>query len=181
MKEVVGFLKRVFLFVKGKIRSYPKLSALVAIVLIIYYFSLPSALFDDPYSTVLEDKRENLLSAAIASDGQWRFPEGVKVPDKFKEAVLLFEDKRFFYHPGVDPISLGRAIKQNISSGKIISGGSTISMQVIRLSRRNQSRTYFEKIIELILATRLELRYSKKEVLALYASHAPFGGNVVGI
>jgi penicillin-binding protein 1C len=76
---------------------------------------------------------------------------------------------------------LTRAIKQNISSGKIVSGGSTISMQVIRLSRKNKSRTYFEKVIEIILATRLELRYSKEEILELYSSHAPFGGNVVGI
>jgi penicillin-binding protein 1C len=181
MKEVVGFLNQVFLFIKRKIRSYPKLFTSFVIVVIVYYFCLPSILFDDPYSTVLEDKRENLLSAAIASDGQWRFPEGVKIPENFKQAVVLFEDKRFLYHPGVDPISLGRAIKQNISSGKIISGGSTISMQVIRLSRKGESRTYLEKIIELFLATRLELRYSKEEILSLYASHAPFGGNVVGI
>ncbi len=181
MKEAVTFFKKIFNFLKRKIASYPKTSISLLLILIIYYFSLPSVLFDDPYSTVLEDKRENLLSAAIASDGQWRFPEGVKIPDKFKEAAVLFEDKRFFYHPGVDLVSLGRAIKQNISSGKIISGGSTISMQVIRLSRKNKSRTYLEKIIEIILATRLELRYSKAEILALYSSHAPFGGNVVGI
>ncbi|HTH54462.1 MAG TPA: penicillin-binding protein 1C [Cyclobacteriaceae bacterium] len=181
MKEVVDFLKRILSFIKQKIRSYPKLTALLVLLAVVYYFSLPPVLFDDPYATVLEDRHGNLLSAAISSDGQWRFPEGVKVPDKFKEAVVLFEDKRFFYHPGIDPISLTRAAKQNISSGKVVSGGSTISMQVIRLSRKNKSRTYIEKIIEIILATRLELQYSKEEILALYSSHAPFGGNVVGI
>ncbi|MEX2235577.1 MAG: penicillin-binding protein 1C [Cyclobacteriaceae bacterium] len=87
----------------------------------------------------------------------------------------------FYFHPGVDPLSLGRAMVQNVKEGKIVSGGSTISMQVIRLSRRTESRTLLEKCIEIILATRLELRYTKDEILSLYASHAPFGGNVVGL
>jgi len=147
----------------------------------LYFFSLPSTLFKESYSTVLEDKNGGLLSASIAPDGQWRFPEGETVPDKFKAAIVLFEDKRFFNHLGVDPFSLARAVRQNITAGKITSGGSTLSMQVIRLSRKNKSRTFFEKIIEIFLATRLELGYSKEEILGLYAAHAPFGGNVVGL
>jgi len=93
----------------------------------------------------------------------------------------MFEDKRFESHWGVDPGALYRATTQNLKAGKIVSGGSTLSMQVIRLSRNNPSRTFFNKIIEIILATRLEFSYSKNEILSLYASHAPFGGNVVGI
>jgi penicillin-binding protein 1C len=151
------------------------------VLLIGYYFCLPSTLFEDPYSTVLEDYRGELLSATIASDGQWRFPEMDTVPEKFAKALVAFEDKRFWSHPGVDILSTGRAIRQNLQSGKVVSGGSTIDMQVIRLSRKGAGRTIFEKIIESLLATRLELRYSKAEVLALYASHAPFGGNVVGL
>jgi penicillin-binding protein 1C len=151
------------------------------IVLIFYYFSLPKNLFKDPYSTVLEDRQGNLLNASIASDGQWRFPEQQFVPEKFGEAIIRFEDKRFWSHPGVDLLSLGRATRQNIKAGSIVSGGSTLSMQVIRLARKNKSRNVFNKVIEIILATRLELRYSKQEILSLYASHAPFGGNVVGI
>lgn len=151
------------------------------LLLIAYYFSLPKILFLDPYSTVLEDREGKLLGAAIAGDGQWRFPEGKEVPTKFKEAIILFEDKRFFNHPGFDVLSLVRATQQNINSRKIISGGSTLSMQVIRLARKNQSRTFFEKIIEIVVSTRLELRYSKNEILSLYAAHAPFGGNVVGL
>ncbi len=158
-----------------------KLAAIFSILALLFYFSLPKTLFSDPYSTVLEDRNKNLLSASIAGDGQWRFPEEVSVPDKFKEAIVLYEDKRFYHHLGVDPLSMGRAIKQNVGAGKIISGGSTLSMQVIRLVRKNKSRTVFEKLMEVILATRLEFSYSKKEILALYASHAPFGGNVVGI
>lgn len=150
-------------------------------LLIMYYFSLPATLFHDPYSTVLEARNGALLSASIAGDGQWRFPEVQHLPEKFKEAIVAYEDKRFWHHPGVDPLSFVRAIKQNIQAGKIVSGGSTLSMQVIRLSRKGKSRTIFEKCIELILATRLELKYTKEEILALYASHAPFGGNVVGI
>jgi len=147
----------------------------------VYYFSLPNILFHDPYSTVLEARDGNLLGATIAGDGQWRFPEGKEVPEKFKVAITTFEDKRFYSHPGVDLLALTRAINQNIKSREIISGGSTLTMQVIRLARKNRSRTFGEKIIEIILATRLELRYSKDEVLSLYTAHAPFGGNVVGL
>jgi penicillin-binding protein 1C len=142
---------------------------------------LPKKLFDDPYSTVLLDSSGELLSASIAADGQWRFPEIDSVPDKFSRALLAYEDKRFQTHPGVDPFSLARAIKQNLEHGAVVSGGSTITMQVIRLSRKGKPRTFFQKLIEMVLATRLELRFSKDEILALYASHAPFGGNVVGL
>lgn len=147
----------------------------------IYYFSLPGTLFQDPYSTVLEDHEGKLLGALISNDGQWRFPETSDVPEKFKDALILFEDKRFATHPGIDIRAMARAIRQNFRAGKVISGGSTLSMQVIRLSRKGKSRTYGEKILEMILATRLELRYTKNEILALYAAHAPFGGNVVGL
>lgn len=146
-----------------------------------YYFCLPNRIFEDSYSTVLEDRDGKLLGATIANDGQWRFPEGNTVPEKFKAAIILFEDKRFYQHAGVDIRSLARATQQNIKAGRIISGGSTLTMQVIRLARKDKSRTFFEKIIEVILATRLEWRYSKDQILSLYSAHAPFGGNVVGI
>jgi len=151
------------------------------IMVVLYFFCLPSQLFQDPYSTVLESRDGQLLSASIARDGQWRFPEIQKVPDKFATAIITYEDKRFRYHPGVDLLSLARAMRQNVRQGHIVSGGSTLSMQVIRLSRKGRSRSVFEKLVEVVLATRLTLRYSKDEVLALYAAHAPFGGNVVGL
>ncbi len=162
-------------------KKHAKLLILFSILLIVFYFSLPRQLFSDPYSIVLEDRHGQLLSAAIAEDGQWRFPEQHSIPEKFKEAIILYEDKRYHHHLGVDFISLARALKQNITAGKTVSGGSTLSMQVIRLARKNKSRTVIEKLIELALATRLEFKYSKKEILSLYASHAPFGGNVVGL
>ncbi|NVN93771.1 MAG: penicillin-binding protein 1C [Bacteroidetes bacterium] len=151
------------------------------IILIFFWFSLPKPLFVEPTSTVLRDQNGELLGAKIAADGQWRFPETTHVPEKFAKAIVQFEDKHFYHHLGFNPVSMIRALYLNIRKGKVVSGGSTISMQVIRLSRKNKSRTVFEKLIETILAMRLELTYSKSEILRLYASHAPFGSNVVGI
>jgi penicillin-binding protein 1C len=151
------------------------------VALIGYYFALPDTLFNDPYSTVLEDHRGELLSASIAADGQWRFPRTDSVSSRFRQALIAFEDRRFDEHFGVDIRAMARATRQNIAAGEIVSGGSTISMQVIRLSRKGKSRNVLEKILEMVMATRLEWRYSKDEILSLYASHAPFGGNVVGI
>jgi len=160
---------------------YRWLLAAVLLLLIIYCFSLPRRLFSDPTSTVIDDREGGLLGARIAADGQWRFPERDDVPDRFKTALLLFEDRHFYYHPGFNPVSMGKALLYNIRNRGMKRGGSTISMQVIRLSRKGRRRTLPEKVIETILATRLELRHSKGEILALYASHAPFGGNVVGL
>ncbi|MDF1697293.1 MAG: penicillin-binding protein 1C [Saprospiraceae bacterium] len=146
-----------------------------------FYFCLPSPLFKDPYSTVINDKDGQLMGAKIAKDGQWRFPLIDSIPLHFENAILTFEDQRFKKHLGVDPIAIGRAILQNFKARHIESGASTLTMQVIRLSRKGKPRSIFQKIIEMILATRLELSYSKTEILQLYASHAPFGGNVVGL
>ncbi|AOW22087.1 penicillin-binding protein 1C [Urechidicola croceus] len=150
-------------------------------LLIWYYFSLPKELFSTPTSTVLESVEGDLLGAKIASDGQWRFPKRDSIPDKFKQCIIQFEDAYFYKHPGFNPVSIAKALKENINSREVKRGGSTLTQQVIRLSRKGQKRTYFEKLIELILATRLELRSSKNEILGYYASNAPFGGNVVGI
>jgi len=156
-------------------------AAMAVILTVLFIFSLPDPLFKTPYSTVLEDRNGNLLSASIAADGQWRFPRQTAIPEKFAQSIVVFEDKRFYRHLGVDPLAILRAARENLKAGRIVSGGSTLTMQVIRLMRENHSRTFFEKVIEVILATRLELSYSKDEILALYAAHAPFGGNVVGI
>ncbi|TAJ05751.1 penicillin-binding protein 1C [Marinilabiliaceae bacterium JC017] len=147
---------------------------------LLYWFCLPSPLFNKPYCLVATGCYNELLGAHIAKDGQWRFPAIDSVPNKFEKSLLLFEDEYFYYHPGFNPVSLLRATFQNITNARIISGGSTITMQVIRLSSQHK-RNFTNKLIELIQATRLELSYSKKEILNLYASNAPFGGNVVGI
>ena len=152
-----------------------------SLAILAYACCLPGRLFSTSFSTVIEDREGLLLGARIATDGQWRFPEPDSLPEKYVQALLTFEDKRFFYHPGVDPLAFGRAIYQNLRRRRVVSGGSTLSMQVIRLSRNGKPRSIREKIIEIILATRLELRFSKERILRLYAAHAPYGGNVVGI
>ncbi len=162
-------------------KKHKKKSLVFLVLLVWYYFSLPNQLFVDPTSTVIESREGVLLGAKIAGDGQWRFPHNDSVPKKFKTCILQFEDAYFYSHPGVNPVSIVKAIRQNLQSNKIKRGGSTITQQVIRLSRKGKSRTYFEKVIEMILATRLELRHTKDKILAMYASNAPFGGNVVGL
>tara|TARA_R110000796_G_scaffold74374_1_gene167234 strand:- start:198111 stop:200531 length:2421 start_codon:yes stop_codon:yes gene_type:complete len=167
---------------KKQIKKY-RYPILVLFVLLsaAYYVCLPNTLFNDPYATVLNAENGEMLSARIARDGQWRFPEVDSISDKYEKALLTFEDQYFYNHPGVNPLAMGRAIVQNLKAGSVVSGGSTLSMQVIRMYRKGKSRNVYEKLVEMILATRLELRYSKKSILKLYASHAPFGGNTVGI
>ncbi len=163
-------------------RLYRYASAVILFILLLFlidHFFLRIS-FNKSTSTVIEDSQGNLLGAKISRDGQWRFPYNKDVPVKFEKAIVEYEDRYFYKHPGVNPGALYRAIKQNRKYGKIVSGGSTLTMQTVRLARR-KDRTYFQKVIEMILAIRLEMFNSKKEILALYASNAPFGSNVVGL
>ncbi|NNF32946.1 MAG: penicillin-binding protein 1C, partial [Saprospiraceae bacterium] len=146
-----------------------------------FLHSFKGTLFNDGESKVVYDRDGQLLGASIASDGQWRFPERTDVPRKFALAVLQYEDSRYFFHRGIDPIAVARAIYLNTKHRSIISGASTITMQVSRMSRKNRPRTFFQKGIETAMALFLELNHSKREILSLYASNAPFGGNVVGL
>lgn len=170
-----------FLRLKGLIQKHPKKLLILTLLLIAYYCCLPKQLFHTPHATVVESKSGKLLGALIAEDGQWRFPVVDSVPYKFETCILNFEDAHFYRHPGFNPVSIGKALIANILAGKTVRGGSTLTQQVIRLSRNHKKRSYWEKIKELVLATRLELGYSKHYILKLYASHAPFGGNVVGL
>jgi len=149
-------------------------------VLLAFWFCLPRQLFTSTNSYVIEDDQGQLLGALIASDGQWRFPYDAIVPDKFEKCIIAFEDKRFMSHHGVDFLAAIRAAVQTIRTGHIRSGGSTITMQVIRISTRHR-RTWLNKLLEIFMALRLELTTSKQEVMSLYASNAPFGSNVVGL
>ncbi len=141
----------------------------------------PMPRFPAPLSTVIEARDGSLLGARIADDGQWRFPGFEQVPDKFEKSLLAFEDRYFYFHPGINPVSIVRALLSNIKKGKIVSGGSTITMQVSRISRGNKPRTYGEKIIEIFSALKLELFRSKAKIIKMYADNAPFGGNTVGL
>ncbi|WP_335972738.1 penicillin-binding protein 1C [Gaetbulibacter jejuensis] len=170
-------MNRILTYIKNnKIKS-----AVLFVLLIAYYFCLPKQLFKDPTATVITSKNDELLGAKIAKDGQWRFPHNDSIPEKFKNCIIQFEDEYFYKHPGFNPVSIFKALRENLKSDGIKRGGSTITQQVIRLSRKGKNRTYFEKAIEIILATRLELRTSKDKILSYYSSNAPFGGNVVGL
>lgn len=170
MKRIIHYIKR------HRIKS-----AIIFILLIAYCFCLPRQLFKDPTATVITSDKNELLGAMIAKDGQWRFPHNDSVPEKFKTCIIQFEDEYFYKHPGFNPVSIVKALRDNMASDGGKRGGSTLTQQVIRLSRKNQSRTYFEKLKEIILATRLEFRASKEKILSYYSSNAPFGGNVVGL
>ncbi|MDR1218329.1 MAG: penicillin-binding protein 1C [Treponema sp.] len=154
--------------------------AVLAVLFLLFAFCLPDPLFNVSYSPVLYDRERKLLGALAAYDGQWRFPPG-PVNEKFAAALIEAEDRRFRLHPGVDPLALLRALSQNISAGRVVSGASTITMQTVRLMRRGQPRTIPEKVLEGIMAFRLEIGRSKDDILALYAANAPFGANVVGL
>ena len=163
------------------IKNHKIKSIIIGLCLIGYYFCLPHQLFKDPTATIITDTSDALLGAQIAKDGQWRFPHNDSIPEKFKTCIIHFEDEYFYKHPGFNPVSIFKALRDNITSGTVRRGGSTLTQQVIRLSRKGKKRTYSEKIKEIILATRLELRISKDKILSYYASNAPFGGNVVGL
>ena len=154
------------------------LLACLGVFLLVFW---PRGLFKDTaYATVVLSEEGELLGARIAQDGQWRFPPSDSIPERYATALVQFEDRHFWHHPGVNPLALLRALRDNARAGHITSGGSTLTMQVIRLSRQKE-RTLWQKGIEACQALCLELRYSKRRILALYAAHAPYGGNVVGL
>jgi penicillin-binding protein 1C len=146
-----------------------------------FLFCVPRPLFREDYSTVIESREGELLDARISKDGQWRFPAPDSVPHRFSKCIITFEDVYFYRHPGINPVSLVRALIQDIRAGKIVSGGSTITMQVARLARDGKRRNVWNKLVEMIWAINLEMRFPKKEILKMYVTHAPFGGNVVGL
>ncbi|MDT8347379.1 MAG: penicillin-binding protein 1C, partial [Flavobacteriaceae bacterium] len=160
--------------------KYRILVGSLGIVVLFWTFSLSNPLFQESLSTVVYSSEGQLIGARIAADEQWRFPASKHVPERFAQCLIYFEDEYFYTHPGFNPFSILKATHANIFGIKK-RGASTISQQVIRLTRKNKNRSYTEKFIELFLATRLEAGYSKDSILNLYTSNAPFGGNVVGL
>jgi len=146
-----------------------------------FFFGPPRPHFSGGLSTALYDRGGGLLGATVSAEGLWKFPAGSTIPPKFKRALIVFEDRRFYSHPGIDPRSLARAAAQNAREGRVVSGGSTLSMQTARLSLPGGARSLGRKLVEAWLALRLELRYGKEGILELYSANAPFGGNVVGL
>jgi penicillin-binding protein 1C len=142
----------------------------------------PARLTSPQWSTALFDRQGQLLDLHIAEDQQWRLPyQAVELPTRYQTALLAFEDQYFFQHPGINPLSVARALWGNLVAGKVKSGASTITMQVSRLLYGNQPRTLSQKLQETRLALQLEWHYDKAQILQLYANHAPYGGNIVGL
>ena len=133
-------------------------------------------------STLVLDRNGKLLRAYLTSDRRWRLPATRDQVDPiYLEALLAYEDKRFFSHRGVDPLALLRAAFQLATHGRIVSGGSTLTMQVARLLEPRQQRSLDAKIRQAVRALELEWKLSKDEILGLYLTLAPYGGNLEGI
>ncbi|MDG3441145.1 penicillin-binding protein 1C [Nitrospirillum amazonense] len=131
-------------------------------------------------STLVTDEGGEVLRAFITADGAWRLPMSATEANPTYLAMLLaYEDHRFYHHPGVDPLALARAAGQALRHGRIVSGGSTLTMQVARLLEP-RPRTVVSKLVEMARALQLEAHYSKSDILGMYLTLAPFGGNLEG-
>lgn len=158
---------------------------LILVILALFLFSgklvkiIPH--FSNDYSFVVYDNEGNLLNAQVSNDEQWRFPQSEELTKLYISSAILYEDKNFYFHFGLDPIAILRAISLNVKNKRIVSGASTLTMQVARIAEKNKLRTFSQKIREAFLSIVLELFYSKESIIKAYASNAPYGGNVVGI
>jgi len=144
-------------------------------------YPLPVEKLNRDRSTAVYSSNDELLSLYLANDDYWRMETEIKdVPEFLRNAVIEYEDKYFYYHPGFNPVSLIRALITNIRSRDVVCGGSTITMQVARMIEP-KPRTYRSKIIEIFRAIQLECAFSKNEILEYYFNIAPYGGNIEGI
>jgi len=175
-----NFLSTIWKKISPARRKYAVITGIVLIFLIILKMIPPLETTKD-YCTVLYDEEGQLLDATIASDEQWRFPPSGNLPEKYKTCLLLYEDRYFYYHPGINPVSLVRAMSTNIRNREVKSGASTLTMQLMRMHYPDAPRNYLQKIKEMVLALHADWSLSKNEILLQYASHAPFGGNIVGL
>ncbi len=133
-------------------------------------------------STEVHDRNGRLLRAYTVADGRWRLATTVDgVDPRYVDMLVRFEDHRFYEHNGVDLWAMGRAVGQAIGNGRIVSGGSTLSMQVARLLEDGSTGRWDGKLRQIRLALALERRLSKDQILALYLNRAPFGGNLEGV
>ncbi len=159
-------------------------SVIIAIALAIAAWRLgpPPLANAEALSVTVLDRQDRLLRAYTTPDGRWRLPAEVKEVDaRYLAMLTAFEDRRFRWHPGVDPIAVGRAVKQLAIHRRLVSGGSTLSMQVARLLEGKHERTGSGKLRQMVRALQLEARLSKDEILGLYLRLAPFGGNIEGV
>ncbi len=172
---------------KSKKSRYRRLILFLLAVPAIFFVSilltpLPKPLFPNRYSTIVTDRNGKIMRVFLNPDQQWILPPrpGTPIPKKMEEALLTAEDRWFYHHPGVNPFAVARAIWQDIRAGRIVSGASTLTMQLARISRP-KPRTITNKLLEMLQAIKIEWYYNKKTILRMYLTHAPFGGNIIGI
>lgn len=133
-------------------------------------------------SVTVVDRDNRLLRAFTTTEGNWRLPVSPEdVDPKYLKMLFAFEDKRFYSHHGVDPKAVARAVLQMVRHGRVVSGGSTLTMQVARLLDGKHERTASGKLRQMARAIELERVRSKTEILKLYLRLAPFGGNLEGV
>ncbi len=200
--------KRLFSFLKAesrwKLMAILPLSIIVLFTIMNWCFPLPKARLHPPSSRIVLDRNGEWLRAFLAADGMWRFSHQSSVissqlrgdlvgqdpslTDNRKpktespwlhEAMLTAEDRWFYYHCGINPVSMATALYDNVKAGEVVRGGSTITMQLARLMEP-KARTVPNKLIEMFRAIQLELAYSKSEILNFYFNMLPYGGNIVG-
>jgi penicillin-binding protein 1C len=154
---------------------------LCAAVLVAAWFSpLPIRLVEPP-STVVGWSDGTIAHVFLAPDDRWRLPTDLDdVDPAYVDALVRFEDKRFWWHPGVDPIALLRAVYVDLRAGRAEAGASTLTLQLVRVLEP-RPRTIPSKLVEMFRALTIELRMSKREILAAYLTFAPYGGNVEGV
>lgn len=164
----------------NKYRKYLLLLPLLLLLFLLLNFLFPLPALKD-FSPVIRDNKGQLVHAFLTKDDKWRmYMKEEELSPLLKSTLIRKEDRHFYYHPGVNPIALVRAVIQNIFSGKRVSGASTITMQVAKMLDP-APRTYGAKVTEMFRALQLEWKYSKSEIFQLYSNLLPYGGNIEGI
>lgn len=154
---------------------------IVIFLILIWLIPFPKEKLNPPPSTIVLDRNGKMLRVFLSPEEMWQIPVAVeKISPTLKKAVIGYEDKYFYWHFGINPIALIRAAIVNLKAGRVVQGGSTLTMQVARMMEPKE-RTIPNKLIEMFRALQLELRYSKDEILMFYFNLAPYGGNIVGV
>jgi penicillin-binding protein 1C len=162
-----------------KVCSY-LIGTFLLLELLAFAIPLPRALFR-PSATLIFDREGKLLRAFTADDDMWRIRTPLnQISPVLRQFLIAYEDRWFYWHRGFNPVALVRAFRQNLAEGRVVSGGSTLTMQIARMMEP-KSRNWSNKVIEILRALQLELRFSKGRLLEIYFNIAPYGGNIEGV
>ena len=177
---IEGFRLPIIFHKKKTFWLLPPLLIIAFFIIANWCFPLPKERLHPPPSRIVLDRNGEWLRAFLADDGMWRLSENTNtVSPLLHQAMLTTEDKWFYYHCGINPVSIATAFYDNIKAGEVVRGGSTITMQLARLMEP-KARNVPNKLIEMFRAIQLELTYSKSEILNFYFTMLPYGGNIVG-